>query len=190
MPLTRATSYCAAIVWAYARLGFHPGPLLGCLAENLTPDVRALPPTAVSRTAWAFATLDHGDRCLIAAVVAAAAPRLHMYSTQVDTCLHARDGGQDAQTVQCVRAPVRGLPAHLCGDDSSGACMPGGRRWWTWPGRVQCSSAGMCLCLAASPTWVRAAELHADLLPLANMSGIVTLPCLIRFMMIRRRLSD
>ena len=77
------------MVWAYARLGFHPGPLLGCLAESLAPDVRALPPTAVSRTAWAFAKLDHGDRSLIAAVVATAAPRLHMYSTQVDVRWHA-----------------------------------------------------------------------------------------------------
>ena len=73
----------AAIVWAFARLGFHPGPLLGCMAEHIAPGVQGLRPDNVARTAWAFATLDHGDRSLIAAVVAAAAPRLHMYSAQV-----------------------------------------------------------------------------------------------------------
>jgi hypothetical protein len=74
------------IVWAFARLGFHPGPLLGCLAERVAPGVPSLCPDAVGRTAWAFATLDHGDRSLITAVVAAAAPRLHMYSAQVQCC--------------------------------------------------------------------------------------------------------
>ena len=137
----------AAVVWAFGRLGFHPGPLLGCLAERVAPGVRGLCPDAVARTAWAFAALDHGDRSLIAAVVAAAAPRLHMYSAQVLVV---------PTSVTRLCNPVTSLgnlgaswiPAYFLTRSDMG-CDPrlvSARRhsravrrpWWTWPGPARC----------------------------------------------------
>lgn len=78
----------AAIAWAFARLGFHPGPLLGSLAARIAPSMQQLTPKTVSHTVWAFATLDHGCPALMEAVAATSAPRLHLYSTQVTLLFH------------------------------------------------------------------------------------------------------
>ena len=81
----------AAIAWAFARLGFHPGPLLGGLAERIAPSVPQLTPKTISHTVWAFATLDHACPVLMEAVAATAAPRLHLYSTQVMLLIQRSD---------------------------------------------------------------------------------------------------
>lgn len=72
-----------AIAWAFARMGFHPGPLLGLIAERIAPAMASLSPITVSHTVWAFATLDYGSPALVQAVAAASAPRLRLYSAQV-----------------------------------------------------------------------------------------------------------
>lgn len=80
----------AAIAWACARLGFHPGPLLGVLAERIAAEVPSLSPATLSHTVWAFAALDYCCPALLHAVAAAAAPRLRLYSAQVHLSSCAR----------------------------------------------------------------------------------------------------
>ena len=73
----------AGIAWAFARLGFHPGPLLGVLAERIALAMPQLSPITVSHTVWAFAALGHQSPVLMEAAAAMAAPRLHLYTAQV-----------------------------------------------------------------------------------------------------------